>query len=75
MSENRHTDPTPIMCDDCKWRGTVAECIHTYRGYGGELPDGTVEADVEPIDLCPVCRGENLIKILPDCAQLELVPV
>lgn len=65
--ESRYTDSTPVLCDDCKWRGTIADCIHTYRG----IAPGK---DVEPVSLCPYCMSENLIEVLPDSAELELVP-
>ncbi len=67
MIESRHIDLNPVQCKDCSWQGALAECIHTYEGLPGE--------DVVPVDLCPTCRGRDLIEILPDYAQLEAIPV
>jgi len=55
---NRDTDPTPVECGDCGWRGTVAECIHTYQGYQVSEDD----SDIEPVDECPKCNSRNLIE-------------
>ena len=67
--ESRYTDSSPVVCQDCNWQGMVSECIHTYKGIfftGG---------DVEPVDLCPECRGENLIPIEHEPAELKQVLV
>jgi hypothetical protein len=39
-------------CKDCGWLGEVREAVHAYRDDG--------MGDVEPIDECPKCGGENL---------------
>lgn len=54
--ESRYTDETPVQCQDCGWQGMVLECAHTYTGMFGTR-------EVEPIDKCPECNSENLIKI------------
>lgn len=61
---SRYEDPTLVECEDCGWRGTVADCIHTYE----EIP-GT-GGDVEPIDLCPKCEGKNLILLEEELASV-----
>jgi len=53
--ESRYTDQTLVECEDCGWRGTVSECVHTYESV---LPD-----DVEPVDRCPKCGSRNLIEL------------
>ncbi len=51
---SRRTDPSPVKCLDCGWVGRQMDCIHTYIGIGhGD------EADVDPIERCPVCGGMN----------------
>jgi hypothetical protein len=50
-STGRHTDPTPVSCT-CGWTGKRMEAIHTYKKDGYD--------DVEPVDLCPQCKKEEV---------------
>ena len=56
--ESRDNDQTLLDCEDCGWRGQVADCIHTYQVYRAKRGD----ADVEPVDTCPKCGSKNLIE-------------
>lgn len=44
----RHTQWSPIECDECGWYGPVRWCEHGYTD------DGSGE-DVTPEDYCPKC--------------------
>jgi hypothetical protein len=48
----RHQDPTPVTCIRCGWKGRQMDAIHTYK------PVICDPEDVEPVDLCPICKGE-----------------
>lgn len=52
----RHEDPTIVRCHCCKWIGTVASCIHSYKtGFAcGQV------LETEPADFCPSCGSEEL---------------
>jgi hypothetical protein len=53
---SRQTDPTPVVCERCGWKGQQKDAIHTYQD------DGTGE-DVEPCDECPECGAtDNFIE-------------
>ncbi len=62
---SRYEDKTLVECDECHWRGTIADCIHTYRNYIDES---------EPVDLCPKCGSDQLLDIDEDTANLILCP-
>jgi len=55
----RHDAPTIVRCHCCRWQGTVANCIHSYKAgfaYGRVI-------ETEPADFCPNCGSENLENI------------
>ena len=49
--QGRHEDWSPVLCDECGWRGPRRWAVHTYGD------DGSGE-DVEPVDECPGCGME-----------------
>lgn len=46
----RRIDWTPVVCEECGWRGPLRWTWHTYHGCD--------EEDVEPVDECPGCGME-----------------
>ncbi len=46
----RHTSWRLTHCLSCTWKGPLRWAVHTYQLAG--------DNDVEPVDLCPKCKGE-----------------
>lgn len=51
---SRFSDNTRVKCEECDWRGTVAEAHHGY------LTSALDPEEASPMDFCPRCGSENL---------------
>ncbi len=49
----RHIDWAPARCSECGWAGPTRWLVHDYQD------DGSGE-DVEPVDRCPRCGGDQV---------------
>ncbi len=60
-----------VKCGKCGWEGWSAQMRHGYEGYGfGE------DADVDPMDYCPVCDEKEVwadlfLTCIRDCKSCQ----
>lgn len=60
---SRQSDPTPVKCDSCGWKGKVQDCLHSYQGDGTTTSKGEPTGEVEPVDFCPKCGSDQLLNL------------
>ena len=67
------TDTRPVTCQDCGWKGTVAQCEPIAPRY---LPVRVPAGDVMPAGECPECGASALLDAdKPDpCVRIVTVP-
>ncbi len=61
---NRQNDYQHWVVCPCGWRGFLADMNHDYQGYG--RPECY---DIEPIDHCPICGGDDIQCTIYDIVQ------
>ena len=52
------TDTRPVTCQDCGWKGTVAQCELIAPRY---LPERVPAGDVMPAGECPGCGASAML--------------
>ena len=68
------TDTRPVTCQDCGWKGTVAQCEPIAPRY---LPERVPAGDVMPAGECPECGASAMLdQDKPEpCVEIVTVPL